>query len=190
MPEVQEPVLGSPKIQIGFCQCGCGEKTALWPDTNKNRGRIKGQPKFFINGHNQRGKTFSDEHRSKISHSRKGWNPSKATRVIWSNQRTGKRIGPANHAYVGGLYPVKMRDKMRWMVRCRDGREVYFSHVVMEGIVGREIRTGYLPESEIVHHVNEDTTDDRPENLKLMTQHEHSSFHATKHWESIRKVLP
>lgn len=47
--------------------------------------------------------------------------------------------------------------------------------LVMEEKLGR-----YLTESEIVHHKNEDTSDDRPDNLELMpTPSDHARLHST-----------
>jgi hypothetical protein len=38
-------------LNLGFCQCGCGERTRLAPQTNKKLGWVKGQPIKFIVGH-------------------------------------------------------------------------------------------------------------------------------------------
>lgn len=38
-------------IPIGWCQCGCGEKTPIYKCSNKRTGAIKGQPSRFITGH-------------------------------------------------------------------------------------------------------------------------------------------
>lgn len=34
------------------CQCGCGGSTGTWPRTDRARGRIKGEARRFIQGHN------------------------------------------------------------------------------------------------------------------------------------------
>jgi len=45
--------------------------------------------------------------------------------------------------------------------------------VVMEAIVGRR-----LNRTEVSHHINGNPSDNRRENLDLMTLSQHSSFHA------------
>lgn len=40
------------KIAIGFCQCGCGRRTRLAPQTDKKKKWIYGQPLRFCLGHN------------------------------------------------------------------------------------------------------------------------------------------
>lgn len=51
---------------------------------------------------------------------------------------------------------------------------VLLHRVVVENILQRELR-----EDEVVHHVNHDTRDNRPENLKVMTRSEHAKHHAS-----------
>lgn len=47
--------------------------------------------------------------------------------------------------------------------------------IVMEETLGR-----LLDRSEVVHHINGDPTDNRPENLDVTTQSEHASSHGAK----------
>lgn len=42
------------EIPYGYCQCGCGQRTNTIPETNRPRGRIKGQHFRYIRGHNAR----------------------------------------------------------------------------------------------------------------------------------------
>lgn len=44
-------MLGDP-IPYGYCQCGCGEMTAIIPKTDTLRGYVKGEPRKFRAGHN------------------------------------------------------------------------------------------------------------------------------------------
>lgn len=54
--------------------------------------------------------------------------------------------------------------------------------LVMEALIGR-----HLYEYECVHHINEVKSDNRKENLKLMTKSEHMSLHMNKRWVEKRK---
>lgn len=56
---------------------------------------------------------------------------------------------------------------------CRDGTQMWYSRAVMEA----ELKRPLLP-SELVHHRNEDPSDDRPGNLRLTTRVEHPTLHA------------
>ena len=51
--------------------------------------------------------------------------------------------------------------------------------LVMEEHIGR-----YLTEDEVVHHVNRNRSDNRIENLRLMTFSEHASIHMKERWEN------
>jgi hypothetical protein len=56
--------------------------------------------------------------------------------------------------------------------------------LVMEAIIGR-----HLLDNECVHHKNEKRSDNRKENLELMTKSEHMSYHAHKrHDEKKRRT--
>lgn len=61
----------------------------------------------------------------------------------------------------------------RWQVTLPDGRRTYRYRQVMEQHLGRALR-----EDEHVHHMNGDPTDDRLENLQLLTPSEHHKLHA------------
>lgn len=53
--------------------------------------------------------------------------------------------------------------------------------LIVEAQLGR-----YLRDDEIVHHVNGDPADNRPENLAVMSQSEHVSLHAARRREDGR----
>jgi hypothetical protein len=79
---------------------------------------------------------------------------------------------PAN--YNGGL--TFHRPTGRWKIVCRDGTRVAYYRAVMEADLRRPLR----PE-EVVHHLNGDSTDDRIENLQLLSgQGEHVTLHAAQ----------
>ena len=66
-----------------------------------------------------------------------------------------------------------------WMVRCpihphANNKGYVFEHrLIAESMLGR-----IIPMSYNVHHINGIVDDNRPENLMVMTQKEHSRFHA------------
>lgn len=49
-----EPLAPQIEIPVGYCECGCGEKTTVPAETNRRIGRIKGQPMRFLVGHRSR----------------------------------------------------------------------------------------------------------------------------------------
>lgn len=58
----------------------------------------------------------------------------------------------------------------------RNANDLYPEHrVVMENILNRP-----LLGNEVVHHINGDKTDNRPENLQVMSQSDHGKLHRPK----------
>ena len=61
-------------------------------------------------------------------------------------------------------------------VRVNKGKGRVLEHVwVMEQFIGRKLKPG-----ELVHHINENRSDNRIENLQLMTISEHQRYHRSK----------
>lgn len=84
----------------------------------------------------------------------------------------GAGTGAANPMFNGGLCFNKRLN--RWVIVCRDGSLYYYARAVLEAKLGRA-----LGSHEVTHHVNSDPTDDRPENLDVMTRAEHGRHHHT-----------
>lgn len=98
------------------------------------------------------------------------------------------RLPNRSHKAVGWmLTPLRQRprdDSGRPYFRVHDGRAVVagrggwtenWSRVVMRNLIGRE-----LEQTEHVHHVNGDPTDDREENLRLMSHSDHGRLHGER----------
>ncbi len=78
----------------------------------------------------------------------------------------------------GGIYKGK---DGRWRIVLRNGSKELYSRGVIAGQLGRD-----LEYDEIVHHVNGNCSDDRLENLQLMSRSEHTSMHSKMWWSLLR----
>lgn len=74
--------------------------------------------------------------------------------------------------------------KKRAYVKIGRGQWKLRSHVVWEREHGRPVPYGYN-----VHHENEDTLDDSPSNLKLLTFEEHGRLHNPKRSRRFWKLI-
>lgn len=66
----------------------------------------------------------------------------------------------------------QIKEGRKVMIWNDENKLVYEHRDVMEKVIGRKLKT-----NEIVHHVNCDPLDNRPENLSLMTKGEHLKAH-------------
>ena len=55
-----------------LCACGCGQETYLWNRTNSRLGWKRGEPQKYINGHNAKGRTLSEETKRRVGASHFG----------------------------------------------------------------------------------------------------------------------
>lgn len=122
---------------------------------------------------------YSTETRKKMGRSMRGKKHSEETKKKMSEAQSGEK----NYAWKGG----RISDGRGYiMIRkpehpSANNRGYVFEHrIVMEEIAGR-----YLKPDEIVHHINEITDDNRPENLMLcknLSEHrkEHKKFKKQK----------
>lgn len=161
----------NPNIVIS-CGCGCGLKMLQYDD----RGRIR----EYIAGHSSKlyppnkGKSISEDVREKLRKANQGKKASKSTKLKMSQSHQGKK----SRFWRGGKYkmvsgyicvyspnhPLANRDKY-----------VMEHRLVMEKVIGR-----YLRPEEVVHHIDKDVSNNKPDNLLLFADNsEHIKYHAS-----------
>jgi len=91
---------------------------------------------------------------------------------------TGKRprpFGELSGRWKGG----KTKQGDYWNVKCYGHPRADYQGYVNQATIILEKKLGrYLVKGEVVHHMNGIPDDDRPENLMVMTNHEHVEHHA------------
>jgi HNH endonuclease len=130
-------------------QCACGCGELVQPYIYPRTGRVASYPKFIP------------------GHGRKDWGRRQSKRDPMSHP-SAKPIGSSRlHDTGNGLIYrlVKTTPRGRWK---------YEHRVVMERIIGRSLKP-----YEHVHHKNEDTLDNRQENLQVMVNVDHVKHHNT-----------
>jgi len=121
----------------------------------------------------RKGTKLSDEHKAKISLSSKG-------KVPWNKGRKVENAGEKHHNWKGG----RSFDGRYWVIYSPNHHKAfrnrtYEHYLVVEKKIGRLLRKG-----EVVHHLNGDQKDNRPENLVVCaTQGVHRSrYHEINRW--------
>ena len=126
---------------MNVCKCGCGEQISDY--------RTDGFPKYYVQGHNERGKKHSYIV-NKIGKEHYNW-------------KGGQRINSTGYVVIRSVgHPRAISH----------GHYVSEHTLIMEKKIGR-----YLKDDEVVHHINHNKQDNRIENLQLMTKAEHTRLH-------------
>jgi len=86
-------------------------------------------------------------------------------------------IGEKHQNYKGGTF---LASGYKLISIYGDGTQSLEHRIIMEKHLGRKLLT-----NELVHHINDDKSDNRIENLKIITRSEHMKLH----WEKITKSL-
>lgn len=112
------------------------------------------------------GRIVSPETRAKISQTQKG--------RVYKPSKYGGHSRKRTDGYIKVYVPLHPHAN-------KDG-------YVMEHILAMEKHIGrYLEKDEVVHHINHNRSDNRIENLQLMTFKEHARLHMNERWEKKRK---
>ncbi len=126
-----------------------------------------------------KGRVHTDESKKKISDGNKGKKVSPAVVAKIAEKHKINGIGHKKKradGYIAIYYPDHPKSNKDGYVMEHD--------LIMESLIGR-----HLQENEIVHHINMVRDDNRKENLKLMTKHEHMSFHSKERHQKRRNDL-
>lgn len=113
------------------------------------------------------------------------WN--KGTKGLTKANKTSFKKGQRPNNYQGGISFYSGR----WTIVCRGDKKYAYARAVMECSIGRK-----LTKKDIVHHINEDPTDDRIDNLALTTRaghieiHRHQLLKARKEHYAIKSKKP
>ena len=125
------------------------------------------------------GKHHTEEAKKKISEKTSGKVISDETKRKMSKSKRKGGIGhkkKRQDGYVAVYFPDHP---------CSNADGYIMEHdLVMECLIGR-----HLHEYEVVHHINEERSDNRKENLQLMTKSNHMSYHSKKRHEKRRNDL-
>lgn len=125
---------------------------------------------------------MTDKTKKKISESNKGKvSKLKGTRISEERKeklRITKSKGIGGKQLHNGYYRIYFPDHPK-----SDSRGWILEHtLIMECFIGR-----WLKEEEVVHHKNGIKTDNRIENLQLMTRKEHSKYHRLQKLKGMMK---
>ena len=157
-----------------FCSKECFSKY-LKKNPPCNGGYWKGK---------KRGKEFSELMSRKTKQNYKDGKMEHMKRVWQEVQDNGRWRGANNPRWTGGSFTGShgyRKIKMPKHPRADLHGYVKEHMAVAEKCLGRMLDK----KTEIVHHINEDKTDNRPENLRVMKDKEHRAYHGTKN----RKIL-
>lgn len=140
-------------IEEGLCYCGCGGIPAIASQTRTRWGHVQGKPVKYIQGHQHIGRRGSQS-----GHYKDG-------RSTTHHGYTIVRIDSASPYF--SMAKVDASGNTGYVKEHR---------LVMAEYIGRPLR-----EEEVVHHENEDRTDNSISNLRLFhSKGAHTRYHAAK----------
>jgi hypothetical protein len=140
-----------------LCGCGCGKPVGIATQTRARWGHVKG--------------ALNPSGLCKCGCGKPA-EIAKANRQAFGHVKGEPTLYARGHTRTSGTASPWQFTGERWYVNGRDGRRYLWYRVVARNELGRELGRG-----EIVHHINGDCTDDRPENLQVVTPREHYAIH-------------
>jgi len=91
---------------------------------------------------------------------------------------TGKMPGELNPSYKRGYWETN-----GYLFTRVKGKPCQVHRIIAEKKIGRP-----LQDNEVVHHINGNKKDNRPENLEVMTRSEHIQLHSNDRWQEKEMV--
>jgi endogenous inhibitor of DNA gyrase (YacG/DUF329 family) len=172
--------------KVKLCECGCGLPAPISKRTEKKRGYVKGQPMKFIAGHNIAKPVKNVVMECEYCGKEKELYPSDAKRFRFCSRKcqghytrelTTCPDGTKRIDYYGYVL-VKLADhpnsKNGWVKEHR---------LVMSEHLGRTIL-----ENEHIHHINGDKTDNRIDNLEILSPEEHAKLHLSDRQKRLNEL--
>lgn len=148
----------------GICRCGCGQKTNILTYTQKDGGALRGHPARFVRSHNVR----TVEHKAKL---RQGQLASEK----WLNKKPPS--GDKSPLWKGGRFK---NNGYMWIKKPEHPRADSHGYILEHIVIAEKSLGRSLLPNEIVHHKDEDGTNNSPRNLKVMTRSDHNCLHRRK----------
>lgn len=148
-----------------YCKCGCGELVSIY----------RGKPRKFIQYHNTRFDKLRELNSKRMQGNKLflggKLSESAKKKISLSQMGTGNSMWKGGRTIAGNGYVFILRPDHPF---CDVNGRIKEERLIMEKHLGR-----YLTKKEIVHHKNKIKTDNRIENLQIVSSLEHSRIHHT-----------
>jgi hypothetical protein len=171
-------------VPYGYCHCGCGQKTNLHTFSDASKGHVRGEPKRFINGHQNRGPLngqFKTGWRDKVEKP-SGFCECGCGQLTNISPKDIPHLGVIagyplrfikGHARKGKGTPSRPTAYTPNHPRANKAGRVLEQFLVVEKALGK-----HLPEGAQVHHIDGNYLNNKPNNLVVcQDQAYHSLLH-------------